>query len=51
MTKEKLVEQLKICASMGDKQIETLANILVDYFSASDKQMGFTDKKDKNAEV
>lgn len=48
MTKEKLVEQLKIVAAMGDKQIETLANLLVDYFSTSDKQMGF---KDKDAKV
>jgi hypothetical protein len=50
MTKDKLVEHLKIVALMGDKQIETLANLLIDYFSTSEKELGFKNGK-KNGKI
>lgn len=47
MTRQELVKTLKIIADMGDKQIETLANALIDYFSSETEQnIGFR-KDDK----
>lgn len=45
MTTHEFVEKLQIVADMGDKQIETLANLLIDYFADKDKnEMGFIRK-------
>ncbi len=51
-TKEELlVEKLLIIAEMGDKQIETLANALIDYFGDRVRPpMGFSQKDDANEE-
>ena len=45
MTKKELCEKLEIVAQMGDKQIETIANILIDYYSTKSKSIGFKVKK------
>lgn len=42
MTTPELIKNLKLIASMGDKQIETLADILAEYFeSVSKEPIGF----------
>lgn len=48
MTREEFIKTLKIIADMGDRQIEALANVLIDYFGQNEGQIGFgVDKKDK----
>lgn len=49
MTVEEFIKRLEIVAEMGDKQIETLANLLIDFFAGKDKKrdFGFTAKKEK----
>lgn len=47
MTNKEFINNLKIIADMGDKQIETLANLLIDYFSTEEKDAGFKVKEKK----
>lgn len=46
MTKKEFLRSLEIIADMGDKQIETLANLLIDYVGGGDTPIGFK-KEDK----
>lgn len=41
MTKKEFLGKLEIVADMGDKQIETLANLLLDFFKDEVKEVGF----------
>jgi len=46
MTTKQLCEKLEIIADMGDKQIETLANLLLDYVGGGDGEIGFKKEKE-----
>jgi len=41
MTKKEFLKSLQIVADMGDKQIETLANLLIDFVGGGDTEIGF----------
>lgn len=41
MTKKEFITKLEIVADMGDKQIETLANLLIEYLSDEKVIEGF----------
>lgn len=46
MTKQEFLKNLEIVAAMGDKQIETLANLLIDFVGGGETIQGFR-KEDK----
>ena len=41
MTTKEFITKLEIVADMGDKQIETLANLIIEYVSEEKKIEGF----------
>jgi len=50
MTKEEFIKTLKVIADMGDRQIEALANVLIDYFGQNESNIGFSDRDKKREE-
>lgn len=44
MTNKEFISRLEIIASMGDNQVKTLAELLIDYFSEKKQIDGFAAK-------
>ena len=45
MTKKELITKLQVVADMGDKQIETIANLLVEFYTDPKTISGFEEEK------
>jgi hypothetical protein len=41
MTNKEFITKLEVIADMSDNQVQTLANLLIDYFQEKKKKVGF----------